>query len=171
MAILQTSSQKMKLLTYVCCLLFVRNVLLPNVVEKDDMNQKLQLRFVPGTYSIARLAADAPIPDWFVGAGMSALVRADDELTLVCLSERIPPEIKPDGPWNCLRSVGPFAFDATGIVKALVTPLSDAGIGVFVLCTFDGEHLLVPQRDTDRAVAALTAAGHDFLGQQEGIGE
>ncbi len=44
----------------------------------------------------------------------------------------------------------------------MVNPLSDSGMGVFVLCTFDGEHLLVSEGDASKAVAMLTEAGHVF---------
>lgn len=124
------------------------------------MNKSINMRHVPGRYGVARLAPDASVPEWFAGSGFSALVRADDETTLVCAYDRIPNGVEVDGPWYCLRSIGPFAFDATGIVQSMVTPLSDAGIGIFVLCTFDGEHLLVSESDASRAITLLTAAGH-----------
>ncbi len=54
----------------------------------------IRLRSVPGVYSVARLAADAAIPDWFNGPGFSAAIRADDELTLVCLKDRVPSVIE-----------------------------------------------------------------------------
>jgi hypothetical protein len=47
--------------------------------------------------------------------------------------------------------------------SSLVAPLSAAGIGVFVLCTFDGEHLLVAERDIAQASALLEANGHRFV--------
>lgn len=99
------------------------------------------------------------------GTGFVSFARAEDELTIVCAVERIPPEIKVDAPWSCIRSVGPFAFQASGIVQSLVNPLSNAGIGVFVICTFDGEHLLVPTRDAARAKVLLVEAGHMFCGE------
>lgn len=129
--------------------------------------RSINLKHVPGRYGVARLAPDSAIPDWFAGDGFAgdgfaALVRADDETTIVCAYERIPEGIEVDGPWHCLRSIGPFAFDATGIVQSMVNPLSDAGIGVFVLCTFDGEHLLVSEGDASKAVTLLIEAGHTF---------
>ena len=124
--------------------------------------QRIRLRQVPGRYAIARMAPDAPIPKWFAGPGLSALIRADDELTIVCLMDRIPKGVEVDGPWACFRSVGPFDFQTTGIVQSLVNPISDAGLGVFVLCTFDGEHVLVLEKDMKTAVELLEAAGHYF---------
>lgn len=126
------------------------------------MNHQLKLRQVRGSYGIARLAPDTPVPSWINGAGLVSFVRAEDELTIVCAIERIPPEVEKDGPWSCIRSVGPFAFQATGIVQSLVNPLSNAGIGVFVICTFDGEHLLISTQDAEKAKILLVEAGHMF---------
>lgn len=132
------------------------------------MSHDILLRNVPGRYGIARLAPDASIPSWADGPGLMAAVRADDELTIVCAMERIPPETEVDGPWVCLRSIGPFPFQATGIVQSLVSPLSEAGIGVFVLCTFDGEHLLIAERDAAEAIDVLTDAGMSFKSDEQG---
>lgn len=132
------------------------------------MSQTIILRNVPGRYGIVRMAPDAPLPDWADGPGLVAMVRADDELTIVCPMERIPSGSRTDGPWSCLRSIGPFPFNATGIVQSLVNPLSDAGIGVFVLCTFDGEHLLVAESDAVKALALLTCAGFQISPEKQG---
>ncbi|MBC7281407.1 MAG: ACT domain-containing protein [Hoeflea sp.] len=128
------------------------------------MDVSLTLKVVPGSYGIARLAPQAALPAWAGGEGFWALIRADDEITVVCLQDRIPGDIQSDKGWACLRTVGPFAFDATGIVSALIAPLSAQGIGVFVVCTYDGEHLLVSERDLDRSMALLEASGHRVVG-------
>lgn len=56
--------------------------------------------------------------------------------------------------------VGPFAFGATGIVLAVVRPLSEGRIGVFVVSTYDGGHLLVKHADLEQASKLLVLAGH-----------
>ncbi|MET3828372.1 hypothetical protein ABIC16_004127 [Sphingomonas sp. PvP055] len=123
----------------------------------------LKLRFVPGQYAVARLAADSTIPDWASGPGFHAIVRADDELTIVCSADVVPDEVEAEREWACLRTVGPFAFQAAGVVLTLIAPLSSNGIGVFVVCTFDGEHLLIKEGDRRKAVELLVANGHQFV--------
>jgi uncharacterized protein len=123
----------------------------------------LKLRIVPGIYGLVRLGPETPVPDWFNGPGLAAAIRASDELTLVCLQDRIPDGVEADLNWRCFRSVGPFAFDATGIVLSLIQPLSTQGVGIFVVCTFDGEHILVPDKDWNRSRGLLEEAGHRFV--------
>jgi uncharacterized protein len=127
------------------------------------MSIELKIKAVPGTFAVARLSADAAIPDWASRSGFSAIIRAEDELTIVCLAELVPADVEAERGWACLRTVGPFEFEAAGIVRALIEPISSNGIGVFVVCTFDGEHVLVPSEDMERACSELIAAGHSLL--------
>lgn len=120
------------------------------------------LRVIEGTYAVTRLPADAGIPDWFDGTGFSAFVKAEDETTLVCKECRVPQDVSTQRGWACFRSIGPFAFDETGIVASLISPLSANDIGVFVLCTYDGEHILCPCEELGRVQEILIAEGHSF---------
>lgn len=124
------------------------------------MHDRLQIRFVPGRYAVSQLAANVDMPGWYSGPGFKAAIHTEDETTLVCLEERVPADTETEKGWACLRTIGPFPFDAAGIVQSLIEPLSTNGIGVFVLCTYDGEHLLIPSSDADKAVQYLEAAGH-----------
>lgn len=82
---------------------------------------------------------------------------------MVCLQERVPAHVQAERDWKAFRFVGPFAFGATGIVLSVVQPLSEAGVGVFVVSTFDGDHLLLQERDAAAGQALLLAAGHTVL--------
>lgn len=75
----------------------------------------------------------------------------------------MPGDVKQDIGWTCYKFIGPFAFDETGIVSSVIGPLSDAGIGIFVISTFDGDHILIKESDVGRAAPVLTGAGHMLL--------
>ena len=122
----------------------------------------MKLRKLHGSFGICQLPPDATVPDWADGPGFTAQIRTDDELTILCRAERIPEGQTSELGWACFRSVGPFAFDEAGIVASLVSPISAAGIGVFVVCTFDGEHILVPEVAFDQVAEILTQNGHQF---------
>jgi len=120
----------------------------------------VRLRPLAGAYAVSRLAADAPFPAWADGAGFVSVSRTSAELSVVCLATRVPAGVRSDDGWRCLELCGPFAFDETGIVASVVAPLSAGGLGVFVVSTFDGDHLMVKAESFDRAWALLLAAGH-----------
>lgn len=127
------------------------------------MTAKITLKRLGGSYGIARLDPDAPIPAWADGEGYVSITRSDDELSIVCLSHRIPEDVRRDTGWRCLKFQGSFAFDQAGILLAVIEPLSRNGIGVFVVSTFDTDHLLLQEADYARAEHLLAEAGHTLV--------
>lgn len=127
------------------------------------MAAKVRLKRLPGSYAVCRLDAPSPLPTWADGDGFVSISRSDDELSIVCRAERAPDGVKQDAGWICYKFIGPFAFDETGIVSSVIGPLSDAGIGIFIVSTFDGDHMLIKEADVGRAEPVLTGAGHTLL--------
>ncbi len=115
---------------------------------------------LPGLYATARLQPTEPIPTWADGPGFVSISRTSDELSIVCLAERVPPTAQADRDWRAIQFVGPFAFDQTGIASAVLLPLAEALIGVFLVSTYDTDYLLVKQHNFDRSIDALRKAGH-----------
>lgn len=124
---------------------------------------QLTLERAGGDYAVSRLPPTAPMPAWADGPGFVTVSRSAHELSIVCLSARVPAETEHEAGWTCMRFVGPFAFGATGIVLSVVRPLSEGRIGVFVVSTFDGDHILIKRADLDRAIHLLHAAGHVII--------
>ena len=124
------------------------------------MAPRVKLRLLDGDYGVARLSPSEAVPAWADGPGFVSISRSDDELSVVCLEGRIPGDVRADRGWACLKLLGPFAFDETGIVLSVIAPLSSNGIGIFVVSTFDGDHLMVKATDLGKARSLLAAAGH-----------
>jgi hypothetical protein len=79
---------------------------------------------------------------------------------VVCAFDAVPAGTVREGPWRMLAVRGPLDFALTGVMASLATPLADAAISLFTISTYDTDYLLVRARDFDRAVQALTRAGH-----------
>lgn len=126
------------------------------------MAKSIKLKILPQAYAVARLEPQAAIPDWADGAGFVSISRTDDELSIVCVEGRVPQSVRKDAGWTCLKLLGPFEFAETGIVLSVIRPLSDNGVGIFVVSTFDGDHLLVKTSDLEKAVTLLVQAGHSL---------
>lgn len=123
----------------------------------------IKLKKLDGLYTISQLPPSSPLPAWSDGPGFVSISRCDDELSVVCLKERVPEDVKSDGEWSCFKFLGPFAFDEAGIVLSVVRPISENGIGVFVVSTFNGDYLLIQNGDVDAASLHLAAEGHMLL--------
>lgn len=122
---------------------------------------RFPLRLLPGHYAVCRLPPAEGIPSWADGAGLSSITRTADELSIVCPLERVPTAVKHEAGWRAFQLVGPVPFTTTGVVSALTAPLAAAGVGVFILSTFDTDYLLVKEANLAKAKASLVAAGWD----------
>jgi len=123
--------------------------------------RSLTLEVLPGTFAVCRLAATAPAPEWATGLFLS-LTRTDAELSVVCAEGAVPPDVRTEGGWRCLRVRGPLGFGLTGVLASLAAPLASSGVSIFVISTYDTDYLMVQDRDLARARDALERAGHAF---------
>ena len=127
----------------------------------------LQLRILDGDYSVNRLPPTAPIPLWADGDGFVSVSRTSDELSIVCLSTRVPATLdascRSEQGWTCLQLVGPFAFDLTGVLLAVLEPLAEAKVGIFAVSTFDTDYVMVKTTQRTETLEALAKAGHTIL--------
>lgn len=127
------------------------------------MTARIRLTRLPRLYAISRLEPGDAIPGWADGPGFVSITRTDDELSIVCLQDRVPDAVRHDSDWVAFKFEGPFAFGETGIVLSVIRPLSENGLGIFVVSTFDGDHLLVKAADQTAARRLLVEAGHTLL--------
>lgn len=123
--------------------------------------RKLVYSMLPGRYVICRLDAGSTIPAWATDAvNFSSITRTSDELSLVCPEHNVPADVNASRGWLCLKLHGPFSFSESGILASFVTPLSDQGIPIFAIATYDTDYVLVEERCWPRAREVLLAAGH-----------
>lgn len=123
----------------------------------------LRLTLLPDAYAIARLAPDAPVPDWAKGR-FTSLTRTEDELSITTPEARIPPGVEASRGWRAFRVDTLADLDTPGVALAAIAPVSTAGLGVFLVSTALRDYLLVNGATLDRAIAALRAAGHTVTG-------
>jgi uncharacterized protein len=113
------------------------------------------------SYAICKLASNDPIPLWAFTGSLCSVTRTLDELSIVCREASVPDDVEREGRWRCLKVEGPLDLSVTGILASLVTPLSEAGISIFSLSTYQTDYVLMKSEMLDRAVEALRAAGHE----------
>lgn len=119
----------------------------------------------PGLLAICRLPADAPVPPVPPDAHpLHAVTRTADELSIVCAEADVPEGAIADGGWRALTLAGPFDLTTeVGVLVAVLSPLADAGVGIFAVSTYDTDHVLVRAGLLEVAVGALRDAGHEVV--------
>lgn len=131
----------------------------------DHAKHCLSLETLVGDYCVAKLAPG--LGDCFAppAQGFYAISVAEDEITITCRSDHAPPEAETDAGWTAIKVMPQFDFDEPGIVLSAIAPISNAGLGVFVISTFLRDYILVRTTDLDKARAALENAGHSVWAQ------
>lgn len=121
----------------------------------------LKLNLLPQKYAICRLDPNGPIPYWaLLGDDFVSLTRTRSELSVACLQENVPGEIKAERGWHCLKVEGPFDFSLAGVHASLAIPLAQANISILAIATYETDHILVKDEDLARTVDVLQGAGH-----------
>lgn len=123
----------------------------------------LTLRFHDEELSMCLLEPGTPAPATILAQPLTSFMRTQDETTLICPTRLVPSYIKIESGWIALEFVGPFPFDATGILTQVATPLAQAGIAIIALATFATDYVLIKADKREDATAALQAAGHTIL--------
>jgi uncharacterized protein len=118
---------------------------------------KLTLEVSRLELAICRLPPESVIPEWIGDTGFFSLTRTSDELSIVCREDLIPDNVEAEADWRMFRVKGQLDFSLTGILSSLLKLLSEAGIAVFAISTYDTDYLLVK---ADRFLLAVKILEH-----------
>ena len=121
----------------------------------------MRLELLDGELAICRLEPGGEVPGWASGAFV-AIVRSDEELSVVCDAAGVPEDVQADGKWRALRVAGALDLALTGVLIRILEPLEESEIPIFAVSSFDTDYVLVPGGRLDEALAALAAAGFDL---------
>ena len=132
---------------------------------------RLPLLLLRDHFAVVRLAADAPVPPWASGGRrrISAVVRTDDELSILTDDLHAPATERAERGWRALKVRGPLPFDLVGIFASIVQPLADGRIAIFALSTFDTDYVMVKEERLAEALAVLARAGHAVEMEPEAV--
>jgi hypothetical protein len=123
----------------------------------------LKFRRLSGIYAIVRLAADARVPDWATKGEFTSITRTADELSIVFPADNLPTDVHSPHRWICLKLEGPFPFSTTGVLLAFIEPLSNGGIPIFAISTYDTDYVLIEEEVAGAAISTLQQAGHELV--------
>jgi uncharacterized protein len=125
---------------------------------------QLKFRWLPGAYAIVHFAPDAGVPDWATHGDFTSITRTPDELSIVCLAEKLPRDVDSQHHWICLKLEGPFPFELTGVLLSFIEPLSRNGVPIFAISTYDTDYVLLQEDHMGGVMDLLRQAGHELLG-------
>lgn len=113
---------------------------------------------MPILLAVVRLNTSSNIPLWAVeGKDFFSITKTQDELSIVCLEDKVPQDVKVEKGWRCLKVEGPLDFGLTGILSSLAQPLAEARISIFAISTFDTDYIMIKKENLQKTVAILAA--------------
>jgi hypothetical protein len=127
----------------------------------------LKFRQLPGPYVILRQPPQSPVPDWATKGDFTSITRTKDELSIVCPANNLPADVHSESHWTCLKLEGPFPFSQTGVLLSFIEPLSNNGIPIFAISTYDTDYVLIQEEFAEVAIDTLQQAGHELRPRDE----
>ena len=125
--------------------------------------QQLKFRWLAGAYTIVRMDAEAAVPDWATKGVFSSVTRSADELSIVCPAADLPANLSSESHWICFQLEGPFPFSQTGVLLSFIAPLSNNGVPILAISTYDTDYVLLQEEFMGVAQQALGTAGHALI--------
>lgn len=122
-------------------------------------NLKILLSATPQKLVVCRLDRKSEISDWLnkvlKDGDFFSLTRTNEELSLVCVEEKIPAGAVAEKGWRALKVKGPLDFSMTGILVSISGLLAENRISIFVVSTYETDYILVKEEFLDKAVKIL----------------
>lgn len=123
----------------------------------------MKIAILPELFCVCRLENSARIPAWVRESTFYSITKTTDELSIVCEQKYVPLEMKTERNFRALKVLGPLDFSLTGILSSIAGPLSEGGISIFAISTFDTDYILVRDQNLEKASVTLRIKGFEVL--------
>jgi hypothetical protein len=124
---------------------------------------KLTLKLLNERYSVCKLDKNTTIPIWPMKGNFFSITKTEDELSIVCLQENIPDDIKCEKDWRILKVEGPLDFSLVGILASISSLMAEAQISIFALSTYDTDYILVKENKIEAAINTLSKNNYHVI--------
>ena len=118
----------------------------------------LNLKKLPYELTVCKVA---DISDIDLSRDLFFVGKTDEELSLVCITEDSPTRtVEREDGWRGFRIEGVLDFSLIGILSKISGILTDNGIAIFAISTYNTDYILVKAQDVDKATSVLEDAGY-----------
>lgn len=94
----------------------------------------------------------------------SFIGKTDEEKSLVCITDEVPANvIQRDDGWKAFRIQGVLDFSLIGILAKIAAALSDNGISIFAVSTYNTDYVLMKKENYQKALDVLKALGYMII--------
>lgn len=125
--------------------------------------KKLTLKLLKERLGLCRLNKSEMTPVWAKDCDFYSITKTFDELSIVCSQDNIPSNIRCEKDWRALKVEREVESSLIGILSSISTILSQKGISVFAVSTFETDYVLVKERDLANAIRALSNEKYEII--------
>lgn len=124
------------------------------------MSEKLTMSLLKDKYAVCRLDKSETVPRWAFEGEFFSITKTTEELSIVCLQEKVPEGVRYEADWRILKIEGPLDFSLIGILSKISSLLAQNAISIFAVSTYDTDYILVKDKNIDSAVEVLQDEGY-----------
>lgn len=124
---------------------------------------KLTMKLLNKKYSVCRLDKNDTMPTWALQGDFFSITKTKDELSIVCLQENIPDNIKCEKDWRILKVEGLLDFSLVGILASISSLMAQQQISIFALSTYDTDYILVKEKNIEAAINTLCENNYSVI--------
>ena len=129
----------------------------------SNLNEKLNLKLLKGKYSVCRINKDDEIPKWIFNEEFFSITKTEDELSIVCLQDKIKDDVLCERNWKVLKIEGPLDFSLIGILSKISTLMANNNISIFAISTYDTDYILIKEESIDKAIELLINNNYNVI--------
>ena len=125
----------------------------------------MKLKKIDGEFSVCQVSDYSRVR---LDARYCFIGKTDAEKSLVCLTADVPENaiVRDDG-WRGFRIEGVLDFALIGILSKISSILTENGISIFALSTYNTDYVLVKRDSYARALAILARAGYTIVEDEQ----
>lgn len=128
------------------------------------MSEKiLTMKLLKERFGVCRLNKKSEIPEWVQNVDFYSITKTMEELSIVCLQDNIPDNVKCEKDWRILKVEGPLEFSLIGILSSISTILACKKISIFAISTYDTDYILIKDKDIDNAINVLSDERYEII--------
>lgn len=121
----------------------------------------MKIKVIDHTFSVCKVADYSKV-NW--GAEFVFIGKTDEESSLVCLTEDVPPNvIEQEDNWQAFRIQGQLDFSLVGILSRITGLLAENHIGIFAISTYNTDYIVVKKDNYNMAIHTLANAGYSIV--------
>lgn len=113
------------------------------------MNNKLTLKLLRDKYWVCRLNKNEEIPRWLFDKEFFSITKTEDELSIVCIQDKISKDNVCENGWKVLKIEGSLDFSLVGILDKISILMVDNKISIFTISTYDTDYILINEESAE----------------------